>query len=316
MCSSDLSPAACEKMIRLVDGAVQGLAGPGEKIAGLMPCTVIRDGDVADTYLDNLKKPDWQGERCRMVLDWPEGVTDFEMTMDSKAGKLWNDYAEERIKSLRLFGDISLATKLYEDNRKTMDKGFEVSWADRYDKETELSAQQHAMNLRLTSPLTFPPEYQNIGRRDDTGLPVMITKSQLAEKTLDVPEGHCQADTQFVSAFIDVQNEVLFYGVFATAPDFTGVFVKYGTWPEVGTRYFTKSQTESWSLLTKSFFDAYPEHKSKAIKTERGKIRAPLEAKIYHALSQCVPWLLSHEFIRQDGHATPLRIQRLGIDTR
>ena len=48
-----------------------GLAGPGKKIAGIMPCTVIRPGDMADNILDRDKHPEWNGERTKMVYCVP-----------------------------------------------------------------------------------------------------------------------------------------------------------------------------------------------------------------------------------------------------
>ena len=65
-------------------GAVLGLAGPGKKIAGVMPCTVIRPDDMADRILNRDKHPQWQGERTKMVYSFP---TDE---------KLWQKYAELR----------------------------------------------------------------------------------------------------------------------------------------------------------------------------------------------------------------------------
>ena len=171
------------------------------------------------------------------------------------------------------------------------------------------------MNLRAKAPITFPAEYQNEGREPDEG-EVLITASQLATRTIDCPEGSIPAGAQFVVAFIDVQNEILFYTVFATDPDFNGVFTKKGTWPPVESRFFTKAQTEGWSLLTRDFFQHYPEHRSKAAKNKQGRIRAPLEAKIYHALGQCVNYLRGLTFTRQDEHQRQFSIQRIGIDTR
>lgn len=310
------SPASCEKLLRLIDGAVQGLAGPGQTISALMPCTVIREGDVSDTYLDREQRPEWRGERCRMVLSWPEGLTDYEITLDTRAGELWNQYADLRIQSLRLHEDIRLASEFYLENREEMDQGFEVSWPDRYDQKKEHSATQHAMNLRLSSPSTFPAEYQNQGRRTDQKSADVISAKALAAKVIDLDRGELDADHQTLVSFIDIQNEILFWGVFATAPNFTGTLVDYGTWPEVSSPIFTKAQAESWSLLTKAFFDRYPEHRDKAIRTETGKIRAPIEAKIYNALSQVVPWLLSRQFTRRDAISSHLRIQRVGIDAR
>lgn len=310
------SLVACEKLVRLIDGAVAGLAGPGRQISVLMPCTVTREGDVSDTYLDQDKKPDYKGERKRMVISWPEGITDFEITMDSEEGQLWNEYAQLRVTSLRLHEDTRLAKEFYIKNREKMDEGFEVSWPDRYNPDTEVSAQQHVMEIRLKIPATFPAEYQNIGRREDGGLAILISQKQLQEKQAESGRWEAPGDAHYVSAFIDVQNEILFWGVFATAPNFTGAFCSYGTWPEVPAPIFTKAQTESWSLLTRAFFERYPEHRDKAIKTSSGKIRAPLEAKVYNALSMAVPYLLDHPLIRKDAHDTPIKIQKLGIDSR
>ena len=316
------SPAACDKIIRLVDGAVQGLAGPGEHIAALMPCTVIREGDAADTYLDRLKKPDWKGQRCSMVIKWPDGINNQQIGMTSKPGKLWNEYDEQRRKSLRIHEDIRLATKFYKRHRKAMDKGFVISWEDRFTRKhnnkhyIELSAQQHAMNLRLRSPETFPSEFQNQGRKLIKEGEVMITSGQLAEKITSIDRRSLPVDVQHLAGFLDIQNEGLFFAVLGLAPDFSGVVADYGTFPFIKTRYFTKGQMEGWGLLTRDFFKKYPEHKDKAIRTESGKVRAPLEAKIYHALSNAVPWLLNLEFVKQDQHQTIMKIQRLGIDTR
>lgn len=310
------SPAACEKMERLIDGAIQGLAGPGNHIAALMPCTVIADGDVADTYLDRMKKPEWKGERCQLVTSWPPGITDFEIGMDTEPGKAWNHYAELRKQSLRLYEDLRLATEYYLANRAVMDEGFVVSWVDRFDPKTEISAQQHAMNLRLKSPITFPAEYQNRGKKLAKDGPLLVSPGQVAEKTIAIERSHLPVGTQFLTAFLDVQDEILFYTVFGCEPDFTGVFCEYGTWPEVGTRYFTKNQAQGWGLLSREFWKAYPQHRDKGYITEGGKIKPPLEAKIYHALTQASRWLLSREFTRMDEHQTPMTIQALGVDTR
>ena len=68
---------------------ILGMAGPGQKIAAIMCCTVIRPGDMADNILDRNKHPQWQGERTKMVYSFP---TDE---------KLWARYAEMRAESFR-----------------------------------------------------------------------------------------------------------------------------------------------------------------------------------------------------------------------
>lgn len=316
------SPASCEKLIRLIDGAVQGLSGPDQLIASIMPCTVIRQEDVSDTYLDRTKKPEWKGERCSMVTNWPEGITNDAITMDTEAGIAWNTYADLRRESLQQSEDIHTATEFYEANREIMDDGFFVSWVDRYNGNPdykgnrEVSAQQHAMNLRLQNPETFLAEYQNTPASRDANAAPIITPGQLAEKTIALERGTIPADSHHTVAFIDPQNEVMFWLVMATSLDYTGAIIDYGTWPPVSTRYFTKGQTEGWSLLTREFFKAYPEHMGKATKTAGGKIRAPFEAKIYFGLTQTAKYLLGRKFPEQSEHGTYKQLERLGIDTR
>ncbi|MGE4136416.1 MAG: terminase gpA endonuclease subunit [Pirellulales bacterium] len=315
------SPATCDKIIRLIEGAIMGLAGPGEAMAIVMPCTVIREGDVADTFLDRNKKPDFQGERCQMVTRWPDGITDHEITADTEAGRLWIKYGELRRDSLQQFGDIRLATEFYKANRAAMDEGFEVSWPQRftggkkYGENREISAQQHAMNLRFKSPETFPAEYQNRPRSLDTGAPI-ITSAALAERISPIERAECAADTHCIVTFIDVQNEVLLSSTLAVNQEFTGGFIDRGTWPPVPTRYFTRNQTEGWGLLTREFFSKYPEQRSKATKTEGGKLRAPLEAKIYHAVRSYIEELLEREYARADIQGSPLRHTKIIVDAR
>jgi hypothetical protein len=311
------SPTTCDKLIAMIDGAVQGLAGPGERIAALMPNTVIREGDVSDTYLDRTKKPEWGGERCALVNSWPPGISDVEITLETEAGKHWTQYGEERRKSYRLYDDIRLATEYYRKHREIMDDGFVCSWDERYDSDTELSAQQHAMNLRLSNPITFLAEYQNKPRRYDHDNTIMISADDLAKKTVGIKRRHLAPDAHRLVAFIDVQNEILFYSVLAVNMDFTGNVVDYGTWPHVGIPSFQKHQVEGWSLLTTEFFKAYPQHRDKAIKTEGGKVRAPLDAKIYFALTKAVNHLLKLRFTRDmDGIPETRKVERIGIDTR
>jgi hypothetical protein len=68
----------------ILAGAVLGLGGPGKKISGIMPYTVIRPSDMADNILDRDKHPEWNGERTRMVYSFPTNE------------KLWDEYARLR----------------------------------------------------------------------------------------------------------------------------------------------------------------------------------------------------------------------------
>ena len=78
------SLSQCATREGILAGAVLGLSGPGKKISGIMPCTVIRPGDMADNILDRDKHPEWNGERTRRVYAFPKNET------------LWGKYAQIR----------------------------------------------------------------------------------------------------------------------------------------------------------------------------------------------------------------------------
>jgi hypothetical protein len=141
------SPSQSQRREAILAGDVLGMAGPGKKISGLMACTVIRPGDMADSILDREKHPEWQGERTKMVYAFPSNE------------KLWQQYAEIRADSLRNDGDGSTATEFYIKNREAMDAGAIVAWPERHN-EDEISAIQHAMNLRLRDEAAFFAEFQ------------------------------------------------------------------------------------------------------------------------------------------------------------
>jgi len=316
------SPTSCEKIVRLIDGAIAGLAGPDKMISCIMPCTVIREDDVSDTYLDPDKKPEWNGKRCSMVTSWPEGMDDYIIDIESVTGGHWIRYQELRKQSLRQFKDIRLATEYYKDNQEVMDDGFVCSWDQRYNKDPklkgniEISAQQNAMNKRFTAPATFPAEFQNNPKNLDENQLILLTPAQVAERTIAVPRSVPPIDATKIVCHIDVQNEVLFYTLFAFKNDYTGVFIEYDTFPSYRTRYFSKSMTQGWMGLSRLFFEDYPQHRNLGERHNNGKLAAPLEAKIYHALDKLTTQLLSRKFTKQDQHQSFLMINKIGIDTQ
>ena len=170
------SLSQCAARESILAGAVLGLAGPGTKISGIMPCTVIRPGDVADTILDRDKHPEWNGERTRMVYSFPTNE------------KLWKDYAEIRAESLRRGDAGEEATEFYRANREAMDAGAAIAWAERFNPD-ELSAVQHAMNLRLRDEAAFFAEYQNEPLPATAAAQGELTAEQIASKFNRVARG-------------------------------------------------------------------------------------------------------------------------------
>ena len=267
------------KRVRVLAGDVLGLAGPGRKIAGVMPCTVIRPGDMAEQMLDRAKHPEWNGERCKMLYQFP------------KNEELWNRYADLRADELRERGTFAKATEFYRRHRAEMDEGAVVAWSARYNHD-ELSAVQHAMDLKLTDEAAFWAEYQNDPLPEDLGTEEQLTVDGIVNNL----NGHSQrgvpVSANHITMFIDVQKTLLFYVVCAWDDDFTGRVIDYGTWPDQRRRYF-------------SLADANPT-------LQRKFPHAGLEGCLYGGLKALTEDYLSREFTRDDGAA--MHIERCLID--
>ena len=267
------------KRVRVLAGDILGLAGPGKKIAGIMPCTVIRPGDMAEQILDKTKHPEWNGERCKMIYQFPQN------------DELWERYADLRADELRECGTFERATEFYREHRAEMDEGAVVSWPDRYNYD-EISAIQHAMNLKLTDEAAFWAEYQNEPLPEDLGTDEQLTVDGIVNKL----NGHVQrtvpVSANHVTMFIDVQKTLLFYVVCAWDDDFTGYVIDYGAWPDQRRRYFTLGEANP-TLQAK-----FP--------------RSGLEGCLYGGLKALTEDYLSREFTRDDGAA--MRIEKCLVD--
>ncbi len=214
--------------LKIINGDVLGMAGPGKKIAGLLTCTVIFKNDLADQILDRQKNPDWAGEQTSLVYAMPANR------------KLWDKYNQVRCDELRDEGDGSLARAFYIDNRAELDSGSVVAWEHRFNPD-EVSAIQHAMNLFYRDEATFAAEYQNQpleDRESEELLKVDDVLSRLnGRKQYDIP-----LRAVYLVGFVDVHDKLLFYKVWAFEEDFTGYCVDYGTWPQQNRMQFTMRQ--------------------------------------------------------------------------
>jgi len=265
--------------LETLNGAILNLAGPGQKISGIMPCTVIRPGDMADQILDRDKHPAWQGERTKLVYAFPTNE------------KLWDKYAQIRADSFRNDGDGREATEFYRQHQKEMDAGAVIAWPERYNAD-ELSAIQHAMNLRLQDERAFWAEYQNEPLPQDGGDSDQLTAEAIAAKTNGHPRGVIPLGASHLTMFIDVQAKLLFHAVVAWEDDFTGYVVDYGTYPDQQRPIFTLREAQ------KTLARVAP--------------GAGLEGAIYAGLEKLTGEYLTRRWRRDDG--AEMRIERCLID--
>ena len=267
------------KRVRVLAGDILGLAGPGQKISGIMPCTIIRPGDMADIILNRNTHPDWNGEKTRMVYRFPTNM------------KLWEEYAEIRAEALRTEGNFQKATEFYLANREAMDAGAEVSWEARFNHD-EVSALQHAMNLKFQDEAAFQSEYQNDPLPDDTADDSLLSVDEICAKINGLARRRVPLKCDRLTMFVDVQKALLFYVVIAWAEDFTGAVIDYGSWPD--------QHRHEYSLA-----DANP-----SIQTLFPK--AGFEGALYAAMSALTDECLGREWEREDGAV--LKIERALVD--
>jgi len=273
------SLSQCATRESILAGAVLGLAGPGPKISGIMPCTVIRPGDMADNILNRNKHPEWNGERTKLVYSFPVNE------------KLWERYAELRADSFRRGGHGEEATEFYRQNRQAMDEGAVVAWPERYNHD-ELSAIQHAMNLKLQDERAFWAEYQNEPLPEESVEEEDLSADQIASKLNRMRRGEVPIGCNHLTMFIDVQQNLLFFVVAAWEDDFTGYVIDYGTYPQQHRPYFTLRDAQpTLAAVTKA---------------------SGVEGAIYAGLEQLTRDYLAREFRRDDG--AQLRIERCLVD--
>ncbi|NBX72769.1 MAG: hypothetical protein EBQ89_00525, partial [Alphaproteobacteria bacterium] len=276
---SAASPAQVATREKILSGAILGLAGPGAKISGLATITVIRPDDLADRLLDRARHPAWQGERTRLVYEWPT------------AEDLWSQYAELRREGQRSGAGTKAADQFYAEHQAAMDAGCRVAWPERRN-EDELSAIQHAWNLRIDrGESAFLAEYQNQPIADDIASD-KLDKRSLALRATTLDRGKIPLDHQTLTAFIDVQEKVLFWLVASWNTSFGGHIVAYGTYPDQAS----------------SFFEAKHAKRTLA-NAAKG---AGFEAALHAGMEATTQLLLGRDWTREDGVA--MRITQLMID--
>jgi hypothetical protein len=268
-----------EDRLATLMGDVLGLSGPGVKISGVMPCTVIYRGDLADQVLDREQHPEWHGQKTQMLVGMPTNMA------------LWEQYWEVRSAELRNDGDGHQATEFYRSHQADMDLGCVASWPARHNSD-EISAIQNAMNLFFRDAPAFWAEYQNepTETQDDTTLTVdQITERQHAQQKTVIP-----ASDSIVTSFVDVQQNMLFYAVCSWTPGFTGHVIDYGTFPEQRSHSFRKTTAR------RTLARLWP--------------KLSLEAAIRKALDELTTTLCERRWTRDDG--ADLSINRLFIDAQ
>lgn len=274
------SVSQCDQRERVLAGAILGLAGPGKKISGVMPCTVIRPGDMADRILDSDAYPQWQGRRTKLVRRFPTNT------------KLWDEYFATRAEGLRNGDDGKAGNQFYALRQKELEEGAEISWPARFNHD-ELSAVQHAMNLKQDrGESAFWAEFQNEPIPDAEETRHLLSLDDIVLRGNGLDRGVVPLYCQHVTAMVDVQHTVLYYVVTGWGEDGTSAVIDYGTFPDQQRWYFTLRDAVNTLALE------FP--------------GTGLEGSIYAGLQRLTDMIIGEHMLREDG--AHMRVERCMID--
>lgn len=282
------SPKQCATREAIISADILGCAAPGESIAALLTVTVIERGDVADRLLDRAKHPTWHGLRCKLLYAFP--------TED--AMRLWEEYWQLRCDELVNDGDGSLSTAFYRDRREAMDAGARVAWEERY-KDEDISALQHAMNLFFEDRAAFFSEFQN-EPEDEVRTTRLVAAETIALKLNNLPRMVVASRDHLVVCFVDVHEDLLYWGVVGWGDGFSGDVLDYGVFPPQRRKYFAKREARP------TLVDWH------ARETGQRAGDVTIEEALHAGLTSCTNDLFGRPWIRQDD--AQLAIRRCLID--
>ena len=285
---SAASPMQCTKRLEILSKSVMKLAGHTKSIACVVNATVIAVDDMVDQLLDQRKFPAWQGERIPMVREWSKRHEDLWL---NQYRELRNTFDKDRV------GDQARAHRdanaFYATNRADMDEGCRVSWASCFDPECEVSAIHHAYNALIDDgEAVFASEFQQAPLTNDAQA-ASLSQEDIRSRTIAVPRWIVPGGTDTLTAFVDVQEKLLYWAVVGWGQQLRGHLVAYGVYPEQSRSYFTLRDA-----------------RKTLVKTAGG---VSLEAAIHVGLEQVAIEILDREFARESDDAV-VRVSQLFID--
>ena len=281
------SPLQVAKTLTTLRKAVVKLGGHRRQIAVVINATVIEQDDAIDRLLAD---PAWQGERIPLVRKFPAAHKTMWL---GKYAELRRNYDKDDPEDQRRAHRE--ATAYYRANRAAMDEGGEVSWPSCFDPDTEISALQHAYNALIDDgEESFASEYQIRPLPKNPPQPDDLAAEQVMARVNGCKRGLAPAWATRLTAFIDVQKDLLPWCVAAWGDGFRGGVVDYGAWPDQAKPY--------WSLA-----DARPTvSAATGIGSLEGSLWAALQALTGQLLGRAWP---------QDGGAE-IRVERCLIDAK
>ncbi len=269
--------------IDLIDEDIMGLGGPDKTMAVLMPCTIIRRGDLADQYLDRKKRPFWRGLKSGVLDKLPDNL------------RLWNEYNEFRGESVAQDKGIEPGNDFYRRHQNELDAGCTSNWPEMFDAAIEVSAIQRAMNKYFEiGRRAFMAEHMNDPEQLNLSELYKLDPMDIRNRLTRLARGVVPMGYEKLTCMFDVQMRLLWYMVVAWKDDFTGSVIDYGWMPDQSRRQFTLDD------LTKSLQSA-----SKCVDTD-------VDGAVSWGLGELGTRILDRSWVREDG--VELKISKGLID--
>ena len=283
------SPTQVQSRLGYILQSILMMGGHDCEVSAILNATVIEENDVPDQISNPDKHPEWQCVRIKMVESMPEHLEDMWLTKYANIRRSYdrND-PKGRIKSMYA------STDFYKNNQKKMDLGAKVAWENIPLKKHEISGIQHAMNILIDKgERTFWAECQNEPLRPQISSALAINRDLTLSRKNYYPAGAIPDGRSHVVFHIDVHDELLYYSVAAVSQDFTGDVIRYGTWPEQPSPWFTMRAAK------RQLRDLYP-----------GKT---IEQSIEEGVADLLEYITSNPWTLSDG--TPLSISAGLVDS-
>lgn len=302
--SNACSPGQNEKFVRIIKNGAARSRSLHKRFSMLYNGTCFAPDDIGDQLADPRRSPDWQGIRISALKEWP------------RRRDLWDRFGE----LLRDFdvnapdGDVrsqpaarGRADALLAENWAAMHEGADVAWEHAYSVDEGEKSALHALMLvyYTAGPEVFACACQNrpLEPSETEGAERRIRPAELATRLNAYKRGELPSECGKLTAFVDVQDRILYWMVTAWSMSFTGYVVDYGTFPRQPRPYFAVRELGAGKgvSLERAYAKAHPE--------------SPLagkEALWRWGLGEVAELLCGRAWRRDDG--VDMRVDRLLVD--
>ena len=218
------SATQTQAIARRIEYGLGGVGGPGKTVSGVMLCTILRKGCVADEFTNPEVRPAFNGRRYAAIIKPPDRQD------------LWDKYIDLRREGKQTGDDPygRAAHRFYLENRADMDAGAEVLWPANYqrtvlDDGTELEAsnlQGIHNEIADKGEEYFFTELQNKPPEND-GDAIALTPADVVERTNGLPQSVVPSWAAYLTEGVDVGAREVHYCVIAHGDNGSSAVIDY-----------------------------------------------------------------------------------------